>query len=470
VTVAEDGNEALKLFFRAEFVDRTNPIAIFRDPDVLDTWFSSALWPFSTLGWPEQTPELKCYYPTSVLVTGFDIIFFWVARMMMFGLHFMKDAHGRPLIPFHDVYVHALVRDERGKKMSKSLGNVIDPLELIEQYGADALRFTLASMAAMGRDIKLSVDRVEGYRNFTTKIWNAARFAELNECKPIRDFDPAGVRQMLNRWIVGETARIAAATNAALETYRFNDAANGLYAHVWGVFCDWYVEFSKPLLTGEDRSVRDETRATMAWALDQCLKLLHPFMPFVTEALWGQIAERDTMLVHAPWPDLPEGLEDPAADAEISWVIKAIEGIRSVRAEMNVPAGAQLALVVTGAGETVRARLGRHRALVERLARLENIAFADGAPKGVVTLALGDCALNLPLAGVIDVAAERGRLDKALAKLGKEIGGLQAKLANEKFLANAPEEVVEEQRERLASAEAERDRLAAAKARLAELA
>ncbi|HUF87972.1 MAG TPA: valine--tRNA ligase [Thermohalobaculum sp.] len=446
------------------------PLGLTRDPDVLDTWFSSALWPFSTLGWPEQTPELERYYPTSVLVTGFDIIFFWVARMIMFGLHFMRDERERPLIPFHEVYVHALVRDAHGKKMSKSLGNVIDPLELIEDYGADALRFTLASMAAMGRDIKLAVSRVEGYRNFATKIWNAARFAELNECRPVAGFDPARVEQTLNRWIVGETARVAAATHAALGTYRFNDAANGLYAHVWGVFCDWYVEFSKPLLLGDDPTARDETRATMAWALDQCLKLLHPFMPFVTEELWGQIAARPAMLVHADWPQLAGTLADPAADAEIGWLVKAIENIRSVRAEMNVPAGTQVTLVVTGADAAVRARLERNGALIGRLARLSGIAFAEEPPKGAVTVALEDCALSLPLAGVIDVAAEQARLDKALGKLEREIGGLGAKLANEKFLANAPPEVVEEQRERLAGAEAERDRLEAARARLSELA
>jgi valyl-tRNA synthetase len=444
-------------------------VVLCRDPDVLDTWFSSALWPFSTLGWPDATPELARYYPTSVLVTGFDIIFFWVARMMMDGLHFMKDADGKPLKPFDDVYVHALVRDEQGKKMSKSLGNVIDPLEIIDQYGADALRFTLTSMAAMGRDIKLSVNRVEGYRNFGTKLWNAARFAEMNECAPVADFDPRGVGQTVNKWIVGETARIAAATDAALAGYRFNDAANGLYAHIWGVFCDWYVELSKPLLQGDDDAARDETRATTAWALDQCLKLLHPIMPYVTEELWGQIAKRDKMLIHADWPDLPLDLADPAADAEMGWVIKVIEGVRSVRAEMNVPGGARIPMVLTGA-EAVAGPLARNGALIQRLARLSEIALADQAPKGAITLAMEDCAINLPLAGVIDVAAEQARLDKALAKLAKEIGGLEGKLGNEKFLANAPEEVVAEQRERLAGAQAERERLIAARNRLSDLA
>ncbi len=453
----------------AEAIAQAGGKPLARDPDVLDTWFSSALWPFSTLGWPDQTPELARYYPTSVLVTGFDIIFFWVARMMMDGLHFMKDASGAPLKPFDTVYVHALVRDEHGKKMSKSLGNVIDPLEIIDQFGADALRFTLASMAAMGRDIKLAVSRVEGYRNFGTKLWNAARFAEMNECKPVAGFDPRGVTQTVNKWIVGETARIAAATDAALAGFRFNDAANGLYAHVWGVFCDWYVELSKPLLQGDDATARDETRATTAWALDQCLKLLHPIMPYVTEELWGQIARRDGMLVHADWPELPLDLADAAADAEMGWVIKVIEGVRSVRAEMNVPGGAQVPTVVTGAGEAVADRLARNGALIARLARLSGIEIVAEAPKGVVTVAMEDCAVSLMLSGIIDVAAETLRLEKALEKLGKETGGLESKLANQKFLANAPEQVVAEQRERLAAALAERERLNAARNRLSGL-
>ncbi|MDT8343930.1 MAG: class I tRNA ligase family protein, partial [Thermohalobaculum sp.] len=366
-------------------------------------------------------------------------------------------------------YVHALVRDEKGKKMSKSLGNVIDPLDLIEKYGADAVRFTLTSMAAMGRDIKLSVARVEGYRNFSTKIWNAARFAEMNSCRPVAGFDPAAVREPVNRWIVGETMRIAHATDDALAAYRFNDAANGLYGHVWGVVCDWYVELAKPLLTGPDGAAKDETRATMAWALDHCLILLHPIMPFVTEELWGQIAERAKMLVHTDWPDLPESLADPEADAELGWVIRVIEGIRSVRAEMNVPVAAKIDMVMTGHSPAVGQRLLRNAALIGRLARLGEIAVADAAPKGSVTLVLDDCAVNLVLAGVIDVAAEKARLAKSLDKAGKEIGGLRAKLGNEKFVANAPEEVVEENRERLGAAEAEAARLAAALARLAEL-
>ncbi|MFQ5566687.1 MAG: class I tRNA ligase family protein, partial [Paracoccaceae bacterium] len=301
-----------------------------------------------------------------------------------------------------------------------------------------------------------------------------ARFAEMNGCfehyqtttKPLPNHYPSNT---VNKWIVGETARVAAATDAALAGYRFNDAAGGLYAHVWGVFCDWYVELAKPLLQGDDEAARDETRATMAWALDQCLKLLHPIMPFVTEALWGQIAERDGMLIHADWPELPLDLADAAADAEMSWVIKVIEGVRSVRAEMNVPAGAQIPMVLTGAGEAVTGRLARNGELIRRLARLSEITLADQVPKGSVTLAMEDCAVNLPLAGVIDVAAERARLTKALDRIDKEIAGLQAKLANEKFLTRAPEHVVAEQRERLAAALAEREKLAAALARLADL-
>ncbi|MEM6546855.1 MAG: valine--tRNA ligase [Pseudomonadota bacterium] len=444
-------------------------ISLARDPDVLDTWFSSALWPFSTLGWPDETEELKRYYKTDVLVTGFDIIFFWVARMMMTGLHFMKDAEGKREVPFHTVYVHALVRDAKGKKMSKSLGNVIDPLDLIDKYGADAVRFTLTSMAAMGRDIKLDINRVQGYRNFGTKLWNAARFAELNGCKPDPDFDPAAVKHIVNKWIVGETARVAKTVDAALAAYRFNDAAGALYAHIWGVLCDWYLELSKPLVQRDHGPANAETQATTAWAIDQCLVLLHPIMPFVTEELWGQIAKRETRLALAPWPDLPESLADPTADEEMGWVVALIDGIRSIRTEMNVPAGAQIEMVMTGHTPPVAMRLLRHAPQIQRLARLSECAVAEHAPAGSVTLALGDCAINLPLAGVIDVGIEAARLGKAVAKLGKEIGGLEGKLRNEKFLANAPEEVVAEQRDRLQTAAAEQAKLQAALDRLSEI-
>ncbi len=314
-----------------------------RDEDVLDTWFSSALWPFSTLGWPDETPELKRFYPTSTLVTGFDIIFFWVARMMMMGLHFQKE------VPFHDVYIHALVRDASGAKMSKSKGNVIDPLEVIDEYGADALRFTLAAMAAQGRDIKLSAQRVEGYRNFATKLWNAARFAEMNSCARGPAFDPRQATETLNRWIAHEAAKTAADVSEAIQAYKFNDAAGAVYRFVWNIYCDWYLELVKPVLAGPDSAAKSETRAMVAWARDEILKLLHPFMPFVTEELWTVTAapKRDAMLALSAWPSL-EGLGDAKAEAEIGWVIDLVTAIRSVRAEMNVNVSLPLVMVRVG--------------------------------------------------------------------------------------------------------------------------
>jgi valyl-tRNA synthetase len=436
-------------------------VAIDRDPDVLDTWFSSGIWPIGTMGWPEATPEMARYYPSSVLVTGFDILFFWVARMMMMQLALVGE------VPFRDVYIHALVRDEKGKKMSKSLGNVLDPIELIDEYGADAVRFTLASMAAMGRDLRLSKDRIAGYRNFGTKLWNAARFAEMNDCRPDPDFDPTKVTLTANKWIVGETGKLREALDTALDAYRFNDAAGALYAHVWGKVCDWYVELAKPLF--QDPEAVAETRATMAWVLDQCLVMLHPFMPFITEALWGQIAERAKLLVHGDWPSYGAELVDPAADAEMNWVIGLIEEIRSVRAQMHVPAGAKVTLVALDLAGPQAEALERNRPMVARLARIERFEAAETAPKGAVTLTVGGATFCLPLAEVIDIAAERARLAKALEKLAKEAAGLRAKLSNEAFVARAPEEVVDEQRARLEAAEEEIAILRAAEARLSEL-
>jgi valyl-tRNA synthetase len=437
-------------------------VALSRDEDVLDTWFSSALWPFSTLGWPDETDELRRYYPTDVLVTGFDIIFFWVARMMMMGLHVMEE------VPFRDVYIHALVRDEKGQKMSKSKGNVIDPLELIDAYGADALRFTLSAMAAQGRDIKLSASRVEGYRNFATKLWNAARFAEINACAPVKGFDPASAKQTINRWIAGESERAVAAVTEALEAYRFNEAAGAIYSFIWHKFCDWYLELSKPILTGEDKEAAAETRAMTAWVLDRALKLLHPFMPFVTEELWAKLAAegegRDTLLILAPWPK-HQALENAEADAEIGWVIRLISEVRSVRSEMNVPAGAKVPLVITGANDETTARVKRHEETILRLARIDAMSFGK-APAGAVQIVLDEATLALPLAGIIDVAAESKRLKREIDKVGSEIRQLDAKLANEKFVARAPEHVVEEQRERKADAEATAARLEQALKRL----
>src|SRR5690606_26656581 len=359
-----------------------------------------ALWPFSTLGWPDETAELRRYYPTDVLVTGFDIIFFWVARMMMMGLEFLDEE------PFHTVYMHALVRDEKGQKMSKTKGNVIDPLELIGQYGADATRFTLSAMAAQGRDLKLSLQRVEGYRNFVTKIWNAARFLEMNECRRVAGYDPKANRLPLNRWIVGATARAAAAVTQGIVDYKFNEASNAAYDFVWGTFCDWYVEFAKPVFNGEDEAAKAETRATAAWALDQILAILHPFMPFVTEELWEETGKfgtpRESMLILTEWPQL-EGLEDAAAGAALNWLIDVITNVRSVRSEMNVPASAKLPMVVVGAGETTLARLVNSTSLITRLARLEEISPQNVVPGESAQFVVGESTFALPLAEFIDI-------------------------------------------------------------------
>jgi valyl-tRNA synthetase len=417
-----------------------------QDEDVLDTWFSSGLWPFSTLGWPEKTPELKKFYPTSTLVTAHDIIFFWVARMMMLGLHFMKEA------PFHEVYIHALVRDAKGQKMSKSKGNTMDPLDLIDKFGADALRFTLAAMAAQGRDIKLSEQRIEGYRNFGTKLWNAARFAQMNECAVWDEYDPRSPEQTVNKWIVGETAKAAAAVTRELEARRFNEAAGALYKFVWNVYCDWYLEFIKPLLNGEDEAAKTETRRTAAWVLDQILILLHPFMPFITEELWTRLGEfgakRKGMLIVEAWPALSHDLIDADAEAEIDWMVRLIEETRSTRSELNVPAGAKIPLLLIGADVPTQVRLERYQDLIDRMARLEYSTSADAAPKGSVTFVLDGSTVALPLEGVVDLPAESARLAKEIGKLEGEIGKMEAKLGNAAFIEKAPEEVVEELRER----------------------
>ena len=429
-----------------------------RDEDVLDTWFSSGLWPMSTLGWPEEPNDLAARYPTDVLITGFDIIFFWVARMMMFGLHFTKK------VPFRTVYLHALVRDEKGAKMSKSKGNVIDPLQLIDEFGADALRFTLAAMAAQGRDIKLAKNRVEGYRNFATKLWNASRFAEMNECRGRPGYDPASVKEVLNLWILGETARAVREVETALDAYRFNEAAQAAYRFVWNIFCDWHLELAKPLLQGPEGPAKQETRETIAFVIDQACKILHPFMPFLTEELWaikGQDVPRESLLALATWPDL-KGLENAEAEAEIGWVVDLISQVRSVRAEMNVPAGAQIPLVLVGASAADAERARRWEDILKRLARLATIETADKAPAQAVQIVARGTVLALPLAGIIDFAAERARLEKGVAAEQKEIGKIDAKLGNADFLRRAPEEVVEEQQERRELAVARVEKMQAA--------
>ena len=419
-------------------------VKLTRDSDVLDTWFSSALWPFSTLGWPENTRELRRYYPTDVLVTGFDIIFFWVARMMMMGIHFMGE------VPFRDIYIHALVRDEKGQKMSKSKGNIIDPLDLIDRYGCDALRFTLAALAAQGRDIKLAESRVEGYRNFATKLWNAARFCQMNECLPVAGFEARSVSEKVNRWIVGKVGETTGRIDQALANYRFNEAANAAYQFTWGTFCDWYLEFAKPIFQGTDAAAKAETRATAAWTLDQILHLLHPFMPFITEELWEQMAPgRASRLITAVWPE-HGGAFDAEADAEMDWLVRLISAIRAARSEMNVPPAARLKARLKGAGQITGARLLAHREIVKTLARLDAIELSDEpAPKGAVQVVVDEATVILPLAGHIDIAQEQARLRKELAKLDGEVEKINRKLDNQSFVAKAPPEVVEEQRERV---------------------
>lgn len=441
-----------------------------RDEDVLDTWFSSALWPFSTLGWPDNTPELAKYYQTDVLVTGFDIIFFWVARMMMMGLHFMKDEDGNPVEPFHTVYVHALVRDKNGQKMSKSKGNVIDPLELIDEYGADALRFTLAIMAAQGRDVKLDPARIAGYRNFGTKLWNATRFAEMNGVKADPAFLPETTSLAINRWILTELARTEAEVTEAIESYRFNDAAGSLYRFVWNQVCDWYLELLKPVFMGEDEAAKKEAQACAAYVLEQIYKLLHPFMPFMTEELWahtaGEGASRDTLLCHADWP-APEFSDENSA-ADINWLIDLVTGIRSARSEMNVPPGATAPLVVVGANGVTQERLIRHDAAIKRLARVEAISVADVAPKGAAQIVVGEATACLPLGALIDLSAEKARIEKAIAKVDQEMARIAGKLNNEKFVANANPEVVAAERERYQELEVQKASLETALKRVLE--
>lgn len=418
-------------------------VTLTRDSDVLDTWFSSALWPFSTLGWPEKTPELDKYYPGDVLITGFDIIFFWVARMMMMGMHFMGD------VPFKKVYIHALVRDKNGQKMSKSKGNVMDPLDLIEDYGADAVRFTLTAMAAQGRDVRLSTDRIAGYRNFATKLWNATRYCEMNDCLPQADFDPASVQNPVNKWIIHSITQCQEDIDKALEGYRFNDAANAAYQFVWGTFCDWYLEFTKPLLAGDDQALMDEVKGTTGWVLDQILILLNPFMPYITEELYGAIAKREEgqwLLNHA-WPSYGDDLKSADAVHHINWVIKIISEIRSVRADMNVPAKAKVDLQVKDACDDTREGFDVYGDIIKTMARLSDIAFVQEAPKGAIQTLVDQTTLILPIADLIDLDQERDRLKKEISKLEDNIKKISQQLENQNFVANAPAEVIEEKKE-----------------------
>jgi valyl-tRNA synthetase len=418
-----------------------------RDPDVLDTWFSSGLWPYTTLGWPDETPELRRYYPGDVLVTMFDIIFFWVARMMMFGVN------NRGSAPFHTVLIHARVVDEKGQKMSKTRGNVVDPLTLIDQFGTDAVRFALAMAAAPNKDVRMGAGRVEPLRNFTTKLWNAARFCEMNECVRAEGFQPHRVEQAVNRWIVAETAAAQARMTQALEAFRFNEASAAAYEFTWNVTCDWYLEFIKPVLAEGSEGAKAETRATAAWVIDQILLMLHPFMPFVTEELWRATGEtgpaRTSLLIEAGWADYSRLKPDAAAGAEMGWVMRLISEVRSVRTEMNVPAAAKLSLTVrTRQGLEEAQWLARHRDLIHRLARLETSTIADAIPKGWVQIVAGDTVAGLDLGGTVDFDKERARLKKEIDKAAAETSKIEAKLNNPQFVSRAAEDVVEEQRER----------------------
>ena len=425
---------------------------IWRDPDVLDTWFSSGLWPFSTLGWPEPTPELARFYPGSVLVTAFDIIFFWVARMMMQGLHFMGE------VPFKDVYIHALVLDEKGQKMSKSKGNVVDPLELIDTYGADALRFTMAAMAAQGRNLRLSTQRIEGYRNFGTKLWNAARFGEMNGCQSGPDFDPKSCTQSVNQWIVSEAVIAAKDVTKFIEDYRFDAAADAAYKFAWGTYCDWYLELIKPIMGGEDASAKAETQAASSWALDQILKLLHPFMPFITEELWANTAEtRETDLILAEWPVLGDDLINAEAADDINWLIRLVTALRSVRSEMNIPPSKKAPLLMLA--DKADPRLTIFAEALERMARVEGIETASAAPQGALQTVVDGVSYAIPMEGLIDLGAEKARLTKEIEKTQSEIDKIDKKLGNEAFVSKAPEKVVTLQKDRRAAYVEELDKL-----------
>ncbi len=448
----------------AEAVAQAGGKPLTQDEDVLDTWFSSALWPFSTMGWPEKTEDLSRFYPTSDLVTAADIIFFWVARMMMMGLHFMDE------VPFRRVIINGLVRDEKGQKMSKSKGNVIDPLGIIDELGADPLRFTMAILSGT-RDIKLSKQRIEGYRNFGTKLWNAARFSQMNEAKRVGGFDPATVDQTINRWIRGELTKAERGVSEAIEGGRFDDAASALYRFVWNVFCDWYLELAKPVFMGADEAAKAETRAMTAWTLDQTLKLMHPIMPFITEELWDKLAgegaaRSEATLIGAAWPALPDSFIDAAAEAEIGWLVDLVTEIRQLKAEMNVPQGAKPGLSFIAPDGVTAGRIARHRDLILTLGRVSDLSTVEAAAEGAVTFVSGGATAALSLAGIIDLTVERARLGKEIAVFDSDIGHFNKKLGNPNFVDRAAPEVVEEQRQKLAEAEAGKAKLQAALARL----
>ena len=452
VFVAETKEEA-----RAEAGDR--PLR--RDNDVLDTWFSSALWPFGTLGWPEETEALRRHYPNDVLISGFDIVFFWDARMAMQGIHFMKE------VPWKTLYLHGLVRDSKGQKMSKSKGNTVDPLGLVDRYGADALRFTLAAMESQGRDIKLDEKRIEGYRNFATKLWNASRFCQANRIGASSAIDAPAAELPVNRWIIGETVKTVQALDLAMAELRFDESANLIYQFTWASFCDWYLELIKPVSIGDERGqIDEETRQVAGWVLDQILVMLHPFMPFITEELWHALGDRPYPLIVAKWPMPDAHALDPEAGPEIDWLIRLVSGIRGARAELSVPPGAKLALHVRDADELTQRRLVRNEGAIKRLARVAEIGTDETPSGGAAQVVVDEATFVLPLEGVIDVEAERSRLARALQAAEKERDALAGRLANPSFVERAKPEAVEKARADHSEKASDAEKYRAALARL----
>ena len=454
----KDGNQYCAVTESDAQEQAGSDVQLTRDPDVLDTWFSSGLWPIGTLGWPEDSSALNQYFPTSTLVTGQDILFFWVARMIMMQLAVRNE------IPFDTVYLHGLVRDAKGKKMSKSTGNVVDPIDIIDEYGADALRFTNASMASIGGVLKLDTQRIAGYRNFGTKLWNAARFASLNEAN--FGLSVPAAKETVNRWIVGETVKTLNEVNIAFDQFRFNDAAQALYSFVWGTVCDWYVELSKPLLNSDDSKIKNETRQTMGWVIDHCLILLHPIMPFITEELWETLSKRNEMLVHCDWPEYDSALIDHAADLEMNWVVNLIESIRSARAQLRVPAGLKIPMIFVEMNSEAKQAWENNSEMIQKLARITELTSADEIPKGSIAISAKGASFALPLEGIIDVEEEKKRLSKSLDKLQKEISALKGRLQNSKFIESAPEEVILETKENLVLREEEEAKLSSAASQL----
>ena len=453
-------NEALD-FSPADGIP-ANTCLVYRDPDVLDTWFSSALWPFATLGWPADTPEaaelVARHYPNDLLISGFDILFFWCARMAMQGMHFMRDEAGNRQVPWEKLYLHGLVRAADGQKMSKSKGNVVDPLLLIDQYGADALRFFMAAMESQGRDVKMDERRVEGYRNFATKLWNAARFCQSNGITGSTSVAAPKATQAVNQWIIGEVVDTVAELDKAMAELRFDAAANAIYHFVWDQFCDWYIELIKG-------SFDEETKAVAGWVLDQILVMLHPFMPFVTEELWNSLGTRKAELIVAQWPQ-PAAQVNAEAKAEVEWMIALVGNLRGAKAELGIAPGAKLEAYLPTPSDTTHGIIARNAAAIDRLARLSAIHFAPAPQGAAMQVGAGDASLIIPLDGIIDINAEKARLEKALATSTKEAKSLEGRLSNPAFVEKAKPEAIDKARADHAAHSAEAERLAAALARL----